>query len=253
MGVNKSKHVKNWLSPFLSCTHGILLWCLLIFALFHFACMDLTLKGKIEKDGRITIAMNLKAVDQVLQNAIKESSSRPDSFLFLRKNKLIKRVDKLGGLLSVYRNELSDGIRTVQLEIQLLHPEDLNKLSLLDPMSLNHQGNGVWHWKFGDVPLGTALGAMDETSLLQQIELLSPILKGLKLDIQIEAPEVAKTNLQKNKGNLYTYSMDFDSQIAGLQTKGRLVHYERLLEPKHLIIPNLPLPRPESNKAQKKQ
>jgi len=207
------------------------------------ACLDLSIHGVARKDGTVTIHIHLRAVDQVLQNAIRESAAGVNSFPIFQKKTLVKRLTVLDGFLQTYSNKLENGIRTLDLEVQLKHPSDVDRLNLLDIMKLQFQKNeNTWLWTFGDVPLATALGGMDQTSLLQQIELLSTLLKGFKLDIQLEAPEIIQTNLVFSNKTTANYTIDFDSQIASMTSEARLIYYELLLQPKFMKIGGLPIP-----------
>jgi len=226
-----------------NCAWRPIMWAFFIGSLvFLNGCIDLTLHGTIEKEGRVTLNLKIKAVDQVLKNAVKEAASGQDSFPILQKKKLVRRVDKLKGFLPTYRNELVAGIRDIEVEVQLNHPGDVNTLNLLDVMRLDYQDDGSWLWSFGDVPLGGALGNMDQTSLLQQIELLAPILKGMKLDLQLTVPEVIETNLNPKADQTLSYSIDFDRDISSADSKKRLIAYEELLKPKFIKIGGLQPP-----------
>ena len=240
------RYSDGWISRFL--------WLLLTFQVLSlFSCIDLTIHGKLDKEGPVTIFIKIVAVDQVLQNALVESAEGVDSFPVFQKKKLVKQIQKLDGFLAVYKNDLAAGIRTLEVEVQLKHPEDVNKLNLLDIMKLDYQQDGSWLWRFGDVPLGTALGGMDETSLLQQIELLGPILKGMKLDLEFQVPEIIKTNLDVSAPLTASYKMDYQSMIEMAAPKARLLNYSRLLEAKYLSVANLPGPRPPVVKEEEKK
>lgn len=205
------------------------------------ACLRFSLSCHLEAEGKTRIKLELSAVEAVLQHAIEEAASGIDSYPLLRKDLVLKRLEELQGVMLTYETQIERGVRHLKMDLELNNPADVNRLNLLGLLRLDHR-EGRWRWSFGEAPLGRALGVLQETSLLQQIQLLKPRLHGMSIFLEVRAPAIDQTNMTRQPSGAVTYAFQFDDTFLALSDKERLKTYEALLSTKEAWLSQLPGP-----------
>ena len=163
-------------------------------------CMETRLEVHVEDGWSGTIEADLKLQESMYQMALQGGD-----VLFPDEESHRQRAELDGGRLESYENRVEGSYRLIRFETW--YP-DLRKTN--DSIMSFSQDGDVCHLRFG---LGNLAPLVER--LTERIEVVAPIIQGMKIEVRARVPNLTDTNLERVDVDTVRYQMDWDAAVAG--------------------------------------
>lgn len=186
---------------------------LLIVTLSLTSCMDVDMQLKVGSRGNGELDMRFEMLEQMytMMRSPQEKQDGIQLSLF-EESALNALAEDHGGRVLRYRNTLEEGVRKVSVYIVFPDAKAMVDATMGGQATLTKSGD-AWKWSLMDHEAMTAFGKMDNELLNQQINMLRPSLRGMKVKLEVIAPRVVDSNM-KRQGKGVQFDFDFDRDIG---------------------------------------
>ena len=202
-------------------------------------CMDLQIKMTLKDDWTTTAYMRVEMLDQMFELLKMQIQQSGESADFLNEASLREKIEGDGGKLVKYVNEVDEGIRSLEIEMWFPNAQTLVEKAGQGQFTLK-QDNDEWILSMMDTDIAASFKDLDQQQLIQQMEGMTPMLAGLKLDINLIVPELVSTNLPKSDKTSATYSLNYDGDISGKSGEEAINAFRGFLSPKWVRFKGVP-------------
>lgn len=202
-------------------------------------CMDLNMKIHITSDWSTTIALRMEMLDQNFQLLSTQMKQTGSTLSLFDEDAFRGKITEVGGKVNRFSNTMEQGIRT--LDVEMWFPDGRNTLASMGQgqMSLRQEDDG-WIWQFLDGSMTKAFREMEPEQLEQQFGMMMPMMSGLSWKIDFKVPRIVDSNLEKVDADTVRFQLNFDSDIAGKETKEAIELFLRMMEPKWVKFVGMP-------------
>ena len=211
------------------------LWTILLAgSLCLSGCLDLGVRVKIEKDFSGILAFRFEMLDQMYQLAKAQGQQAGVDMSMFDEETLRKQLKEQGGRLDSFTNEVENGIRKIALEMWV--PDVEQALQTGGGFVTLEKTDSIWVLHFLKDSLSENLFKGDPEMVTQQLAAVMPLMSGLKINLEIEVPQLVETNLEKVGKKVARYSLDFDTEIASKPNDEAVAALKQILTPKSVTF-----------------
>lgn len=211
----------------------------LIIALLALACtgcLDLRVKMDVKANKAGSFEFRLELLDQMYQLIQVQGKQAGLDLSMIDKEPLKALVTENNGKLKRYNNVVENGVRKIDFNVTFADTQKLLDKVGGNMLVMSEEDEGTWKLSFADTEYGASFADMSPELLEQQISGFLPLMKGMRMSLELSVPELVETNLKQGQNGALIYDLDFDRDIADKQGKEAVDAFRGLLNPKYVTF-----------------